>query len=224
VVFCVDRGGLVGADGATHHGFFDMAFMRSIPNMVVTAPMDEIELRNLMYTAQLDKNKSPFSIRYPRGRGMYTDWKRPFQEIEIGKARQISEGESLAILTIGQPGNVVESLVKELLKEGISITHYDMRFVAPLDKGVLHSVFKKFSNIITVEDGVLKGGFGSAVIEFMCDNGYNSEVRRLGIPDYFVEHGTQDELYRECGYDAEGIEIAIREILVRKQDKDKRQK
>jgi 1-deoxy-D-xylulose-5-phosphate synthase len=215
VVFCVDRGGLVGADGATHHGFFDMAFMRSIPNMIVTAPMDEIELRNLMYTAQLEKNRSPFSIRYPRGSGMFTDWKKPFQEIEIGKARLISEGNELAILTIGHPGNVVASIVRKLAKENISITHYDMRFVAPLDRNVLHSVFKNFSHIITVEDGVLKGGFGSAIIEFMCDNGYSSEVRRLGIPDYFVEHGTQEELYRECGFDAEGIEIAIREILVK---------
>ena len=216
VVFCVDRGGLVGADGATHHGFFDMAFMRSIPNMIVTAPMDEIELRNLMYTAQLEKNKSPFSIRYPRGRGIFTDWKKPFQEIEIGKARQICEGNELAILTIGQPGNVVASVVRKLAKENISIAHYDMRFVAPLDRNVLHSVFKNFTRIITIEDGILKGGFGSAIIEFMCDNGYKSEVRRLGIPDYFVEHGTQEELYRECGFDEEGIEIAIREMLVRK--------
>ena len=215
VVFCVDRGGLVGADGATHHGFFDMAFMRSIPNMIVTAPMDEIELRNLMYTAQLDKNRSPFSIRYPRGRGMFTDWKKPFQEIEIGKARQISKGNDLAILTIGHPGNVVASVVNKLTKENISIEHYDMRFVAPLDKNILHSVFGNFSRIITVEDGVLKGGFGSAIIEFMSDNGYSSEVRRLGIPDYFVEQGTQDELYRECGFDADGIEMAIREILVK---------
>lgn len=215
VVFCVDRGGLVGADGATHHGFFDMAFMRSIPNMVVSAPMDEIELRNLLYTAQLKKIRSPFSIRYPRGRGMFTDWKKTFQEIEIGKSRQISEGEQLAILTIGHPGNVVASVVKKMSKENISIAHYDMRFVAPLDKDVLHTVFKKFSRIITVEDGVLKGGFGSAIIEFMSDNGYNADIRRLGIPDYFVEHGTQDELYRECGYDAEGIEIAIREILLK---------
>jgi len=224
VVFCVDRAGLVGADGATHHGFFDMAFMRSIPNMVVSAPMDEIELRNLMYTAQLEKNRYPFSIRYPRGRGIFTDWKKPFLEIEIGKARQISEGNDIAVLSIGHPGIVVVSVVNKLAKENISIAHLDMRFVAPLDKTVLHSVFKKFNHIITVEDGVLKGGFGSAVIEFMCDNGYNSEVRRLGIPDYFVEHGTQEELYRECGFDAEGIELAIREILVRKQDKDKRQK
>ncbi|MGA2408031.1 MAG: 1-deoxy-D-xylulose-5-phosphate synthase [Bacteroidales bacterium] len=224
VVFCVDRAGLVGADGATHHGFFDMAFMRSIPNMVVSAPMDEIELRNLMYTAQLEKNRFPFSIRYPRGRGIFTDWKKPFLEIEIGKARQISEGNDIAVLSIGHPGIVVASVVSKLVKENISIAHLDMRFVAPLDKTVLHSVFKKFNHIITVEDGVLKGGFGSAVIEFMCDNGYNSEVRRLGIPDYFVEHGTQEELYRECGFDAEGIELAIREILVRKQDKDKKQK
>ena len=215
VVFCIDRGGLVGADGATHHGFFDMAFMRSIPNMVVSAPMDEIELRNLMYTAQLVKNNFPFSIRYPRGPGRFTDWKKPFQEIEIGKARKISEGSDIAVLSIGHPGIAVSSVVSKLAKEKISIAHFDMRFVAPLDKEVLHSVFKNFRYIITVEDGVLKGGFGSAVIEFMSDNGYNSEVRRLGIPDYFVEHGTQEELYSECGYDAEGIEIAIREIIVR---------
>jgi 1-deoxy-D-xylulose-5-phosphate synthase len=215
VVFCVDRGGLVGADGATHHGFFDMAFMRSIPNLIVSAPMDEIELRNLMYTAQLEKNKTPFSIRYPRGRGRYTDWNKPFEEIEIGKARQISEGNDLAILSVGQPGNTVAYVVKKLSKENISIEHYDMRFVTPLDKNVLHSVFENFTNIITVEDGVLKGGFGSAIIEFMSDNGYNSNVRRLGIPDYFVEQGTQDELYKECGFDSDGIELAIREILVR---------
>ena len=224
VVFCIDRGGLVGADGATHHGFFDMAFMRSIPNMIVSAPMDEIELRNLMYTAQLEKNKFPFSIRYPRGCGIFADWKKPFEEIEIGKARQISEGNDIAVLSIGHPGIVAASVVNKLAKEKISIAHFDMRFIAPLDKTVLHSVFKKFRYIITIEDGVLKGGFGSAVVEFMCDNGYSSEVRRLGIPDYFVEHGTQEELYRECGFDAEGIELAIREILVRKQDKDKRQK
>ncbi len=216
VVFCIDRGGLVGADGATHHGFFDICFMRSIPNMVVTAPMDEIELRNLMYTAQLEKNKFPFSIRYPRGKGIHTNWKKPFLELEIGKARRISDGDDLAILSIGHPGNTVAAVVSKLKAEDISIAHYDMRFVAPLDSDVLHSVFKKFKHIITVEDGVLKGGFGSAVIEFMSDNDYNSEVRRLGIPDYFVEQGTQEELYNECGYDAEGIELAIREILVKK--------
>jgi 1-deoxy-D-xylulose-5-phosphate synthase len=215
VVFCVDRGGLVGSDGATHHGFFDMAFMRSIPNIIVSAPMDEIELRNLMYTAQLDKNRAPFSIRYPRGTGRFTDWHKPFEEIEIGKARHLSEGNDLAILSIGHPGNDVASVVRKLASENITIAHYDMRFIAPLDTDVLHSVFTNFKNIITVEDGILKGGFGSAVIEFMCDNDYRSEVRRLGIPDYFVQHGTQDELYRECGFDSDGIEIAIREILVK---------
>lgn len=215
VVFCVDRGGLVGADGATHHGFFDMAFMRSIPNMIVAAPMDEVELRNMLYTAQLEKYKSPFSIRYPRGRGRFADWKKPFKEIIPGKARRISSGDDLAILTIGHPGNTVAGIVNKLTEENINITHYDMRYVAPLDEQVLHIAFKKFKHIITVEDGVLKGGFGSAIIEFMSDNGYNSEVRRLGIPDYFVEHGTQDELRHECGFDAEGIELAIREVLVR---------
>jgi 1-deoxy-D-xylulose-5-phosphate synthase len=224
VVFCIDRGGLVGADGATHHGFFDMAFMRSIPNMVVSAPMDEIELRNLMFTAQLEKNKFPMSIRYPRGRGIFSEWKKPFTEIAIGKARKITEGNDLAILSVGLPGNTVASVVTRLAIENISIAHFDMRFITPIDAEVLHAVFKKFKHIITVEDGILKGGFGSAVIEFMTDNGYSSDVRRLGIPDYFVEHGSQEELYRECGYDADGIELAIREILVKKQDKDKRQK
>ena len=215
VIFCVDRGGLVGSDGATHHGFFDIAFMRSIPNMVVSAPMDEIELRNFLYTAQLEKNRFPFSIRYPRGRGFNSDWQNPFSEIEIGKGRLISEGTDLAILSLGQPGNTAASVIRKLSEKKIFIAHYDMRFVAPLDKEILHKVFTNFRHIITIEDGVLSGGFGSAVVEFMSDNGYSAEVRRLGIPDYFVEHGTQDELYRECGFDAEGIEIAIREMMVK---------
>jgi 1-deoxy-D-xylulose-5-phosphate synthase len=215
VIFCVDRGGLVGSDGATHHGFFDLAFMRSIPNMVVSAPMDEIELRNFLYTAQLEKNRFPFSIRYPRGRGFNSDWKNPFREIEIGKGRQISEGTDLAVLTIGLPGNTAASVIRKLSEQNIFIAHYDMRFVSPLDKNILHKVFTNFRHIITIEDGVLSGGFGSAVVEFMSDNGYSADVRRLGIPDYFVEHGTQDELYRECGFDAEGIEIAIREMMVK---------
>lgn len=215
VVFCIDRGGLVGADGSTHHGFFDLAFMRTIPNMIVSAPMDAVELRNLMYTAQLENNSGPFSIRYPRGFSHISDWKRPFDEIKIGKARLISEGKDIAVLSIGEPGNDVTSVVKKLEKESIMVTHWDMRFVAPLDKEALHSVFKNFSKIMTIEDGVLKGGFGSAVIEFMCDNGYSAEVKRLGIPDYFVEQGTQEELYRECGYDAEGIEKTVREMIGR---------
>jgi 1-deoxy-D-xylulose-5-phosphate synthase len=209
VIFCIDRGGLVGSDGATHHGFFDLAFMRSIPNMVVAAPMDSIELRNLLYTAQLNKIKGPLSIRYPKGSGMVVDWQIPFFETELGKARLISEGKDLAILSVGHPGNFVIKAVSKLAKEGISVTHYDMRFVVPLDTEALHSVFKNFKLIITVEDGVLRGGFGSSIIEFMCDSGYKAEITRLGIPDYFVEHGSQEELIRECGFDTESI---IREV------------
>ena len=215
VVFCIDRGGLVGSDGATHHGFFDLAFMRNIPNMIVSAPMDEIELRNLMYTAQLEKNNSPFSIRYPRGCGMHSDWKKPFEEIKIGKARRISEGNDIAVLSIGHPGNFVTPVVEKLKHEKISIEHWDMRFAAPLDSEVLHSVFRRFNKIITVEDGILKGGFGGAVIEFMSDNGYTAEVKRLGIPDYFVEHGTQEELIAECGFDSKGIEKTVRKMVGR---------
>lgn len=215
VVFCVDRGGIVGSDGATHHGFFDIAFMRSIPNMVVSAPMDAVELRNLMYTAQLEKNSGPFSIRYPRGSAAITDWIKPFEEISVGKARLISEGSDLAVLSLGHPGNDVAAVARKLRDESISIMHYDMRFAAPPDTEVLHSVFRNFKKILTVEDGVLKGGFGSAVIEFMCDNHYTAEVRRLGIPDYFVEQGSPEELYRECGFDQEGIELTIREMLAK---------
>lgn len=215
VVFCIDRGGLVGSDGATHHGFFDIAFMRNIPNIVVSAPMDEIELRNLMYTAQLEKNNFPISIRYPRGCGMHPDWMRPFEEVEIGRARQISAGSDLAILSLGHPGNFVVEAIRNLEKEGMAIAHYDMRFAAPLDEPVLHTIFRNYKKIVTVEDGILKGGFGSAVVEFMSDNGYNAEVRRLGIPDYFVEHGTQEELIRECGFDAAGIERTVKEMLLK---------
>jgi len=213
VVFCLDRAGLVGPDGATHHGFFDLAFMRTIPNMIVSAPMDGIELRNLMYTAQLDKNRSPFSIRYPRGCTLTSDWKKPFSEIEIGKARLISEGNDIAVLSIGHPGSYVASAAKKLAQESITVTHWDMRFAAPLDTEALHSVFRKFKKIITVEDGILKGGFGSAVIEFMSDNGYTAEIHRLGIPDYFVEQGTQEELIRECGFDAAAIEKTIKRLI-----------
>jgi 1-deoxy-D-xylulose-5-phosphate synthase len=219
VVFCIDRGGLVGSDGATHHGFFDLAFMRNIPNMIVSAPMDEVELRNLMYTAQLGKYNSPFSIRYPRGHGMHTDWKRPFEEIETGKARRLSEGKDIAVLSIGHPGNFVLPIVEKLKSENILVEHWDMRFAAPIDTEALHSVFKGFNKIITVEDGILKGGFGSAVIEFMSDNGYAAKITRLGIPDYFVEHGTQEELIAECGFDTKGIEKAIRESLGKTKDK-----
>jgi len=213
VIFCIDRGGLVGTDGATHHGFFDLAFMRSIPNMIVSAPMDSLELRNLLYTAQLDRNKGPFSIRYPKGSGMVSDWNQPLTEIEIGKARLIKEGNDLAVITIGHPGNFAVKAAAILESEGITFTHYDMRFLAPVDEEALHSVFRKFSKIVTVEDGVLKGGLGSAVLEFMCDNGYNAEVKRLRIPDYFVEHGTQEELIRECGFDTDSLLREIRKLV-----------
>ena len=213
VIFCIDRGGLVGSDGATHHGFFDIAFMRNIPNMIVSAPMDEVELRNLMYSAQLEKTGSPYSIRYPRGCGVTNNWERPFEEIETGRARMISDGEDIVVLSFGHPGNFVIAAARQLTKEGISVAHFDMRFVAPIDTDVLHSVFKKFRKVVTVEDGVLKGGFGSAVIEFMNDNGYNSMVKRLGIPNYFVEHGTQEELIKECGFDMTGIIRTIRQLV-----------
>lgn len=213
VVFCLDRGGLVGADGATHHGAYDLAYMRCIPNMVVSAPMNEQELRNLMYTAQLE-NKGPFTIRYPRGNGVMTDWKTPFEEIPVGKGRRVSNGEGVAILTIGHPGNFAQEAIKTLSKSGITPAHYDLRFVKPLDEMLLHEVFTKFDKIITVEDGCLMGGFGSAVLEFMADRGYKAEVVRLGIPDEYIHHGTQEELWATCGFDANSIVTSVERILM----------
>ncbi|HKJ44155.1 MAG TPA: 1-deoxy-D-xylulose-5-phosphate synthase [Sunxiuqinia sp.] len=212
VVFCLDRGGLVGADGATHHGVFDIAYMRNIPNMIVSAPMDEIELRNLMYTAQQD-NLGPFSIRYPRGCGCKVEWRQPFELIEIGKGRIITEGEDIAILSFGATGINVSRAVKSLQNKGMSVAHYDMRFVKPLDEELLHLVFKKFKKIITVEDGVIQGGFGSAIIEFMIEHQYSAKVVRLGVPDQFIEHGTPEELQRDCGYNQKGIYQACIDLL-----------
>jgi len=211
VVFCLDRGGLVGDDGATHHGVFDLAYMRTVPNMTVAAPMDEPDLRNMMYTAQLP-NKGPFSIRYPRGRGVTPEWKTEMKELQVGKARLIKDGENIVILSIGAIGNLVKEVDSILSKENISFAHYDMRFVKPLDEELLHKLFKKYDKFITLEDGVIQGGFGSAVIEFMVDNEYNAKIKRLGIPDEFIEHGTQQELYHICGYDVDGICKAVREI------------
>jgi len=201
VVFCLDRAGLVGADGPTHHGAYDIAFMRCIPNLVIAAPMNEEELRNMMFTAQLE-DKGPFVIRYPRGNGVMSDWKRPFKELEIGKGRKLVDGEELAILSIGHIGNEVSKALQVLNSEGIYPAHYDIRFVKPLDEDLLHEVFRKFKKVITIEDGVLPGGFGSSVIEFMTDNGYMSEVVRLGIPDAIVDHGEQKELWNICRYDS----------------------
>jgi 1-deoxy-D-xylulose-5-phosphate synthase len=212
VVFCLDRGGLVGADGPTHHGAYDIAYMRCIPNMIVSSPMNEEELRNLMYTAQAD-NHGPFTIRYPRGEGATADWKKPFQKIKVGTGRKIKDGEDVAILTLGPIGNYAVESCKELVLEGINPAHYDMRFVKPLDEALLHEVFGKFKKILTVEDGCLMGGMGSAVLEFMADHGYAAKVVRLGIPDTIVEHGEPLELHRECGYAPENISAAVRKLL-----------
>ncbi|MEO8887375.1 MAG: 1-deoxy-D-xylulose-5-phosphate synthase [Mucilaginibacter sp.] len=209
VVFCLDRAGIAGADGSTHHGAYDLAFMRCIPNMTVSAPMNEEELRNLMYTAQQD-NMGPFVIRYPRGQGVMVDWQRPFKAIQVGKGRKICDGEDIAILTIGHIGNEAVKAIAELNAEGYYPAHYDLRFVKPLDETLLHEVFKKFNKVITVEDGCLEGGMGSAVIEFMADNNYKANVSRLGIPDLVIEHGEQHELWAECGYNDQGIASAVR--------------
>jgi 1-deoxy-D-xylulose-5-phosphate synthase len=204
VIFCLDRAGFAGADGPTHHGAYDIAYMRCLPNMIVAAPMNEQELRNMMYTAQYE-NTGPFSIRYPRGEGVMPEWRTPFEKLEIGKGQTITEGNDLAIITLGTVGNHAIAACEELEDEGISVAHYDMRFANPLDESLLHDIFKKFNKVITVEDGCLQGGFGSAILEFMADNSYSAKVIRLGIPDKIVEHGEQAELYKECGYDAESI-------------------
>ncbi len=208
VVFCFDRAGLVGQDGATHHGAFDLAALRPIPNLTITSPMNEHELRKLMYTAQLP-GKGPFVIRYPRGRGILTDWRCPFEELPIGKGRKLSEGKDVAVLSLGPIGNVVAKVVQELQKEGHHIAHYDMRFLKPIDEGILQEVGTTFRRIVTVEDGAVKGGLGSAVIEYMSDHNLHPQIVRLGLPDHFVEHGTPEELYHLVGLDAEAIKKAI---------------
>jgi 1-deoxy-D-xylulose-5-phosphate synthase len=214
VVFCLDRAGFAGADGPTHHGCYDIAYMRCIPNIVVAAPMNEQELRNLMYTAQLPENAGPFSIRYPRGEGVMPEWRTPLQRVAIGTGRVIHEGEAggVAILTIGHIGNYAVKAAAALAAEGLDVGHYDMRFCKPLDEEMLLAVARRYRAIVTVEDGCLQGGFGSAVLEFLADHGQHVAVRRLGIPDRVVEHGSQDQLYKECGFDADGIAQAVREM------------
>ena len=212
VVFCLDRAGFAGADGPTHHGAYDIAYMRCIPNMIVAAPMNEEELRNLMYTSQLPREGQAFTIRYPRGQGVMPQWQTPFEEIAIGTGRKIKDGEEVAILTIGHIGNYAVDACEMLEKEGLNPAHYDLRFIKPLDERLLSEVFSKYSKIITVEDGCLMGGFGSAVLEFMAQNKFSAEVTMLGIPDAIIEHGTQEELHKECGFDAEGIANAVREF------------
>lgn len=213
VIFCLDRAGLVGEDGATHHGAYDLAFLRCIPNLIVSAPMNEEELRNLMFSAQLPSNTHPFVIRYPRGEGVLTDWQRPFRPIRVGTGRKICDGSELAILSLGHPGNFVVEACKVLKADGLQPAHYDLRFIKPLDAKLLHSVFRKFQKILTVEDGTIKGGFGSAILEFMAEHRYHAEVSMLGIPDQVIEQGKPSELRHSCGYDAEGIIRTAREIL-----------
>jgi len=212
VIFCLDRAGLVGDDGPTHHGAYDIAYMRCIPNMIVAAPMNESELRNLMYTAQLDSNKLPFVIRYPRGNGVMPEWKTKFEAITIGTGRKIVDGERIAILTIGHPGNFALEAIKTLQTEGLQPALYDMRFVKPLDEVLMHEIAQRFDKIITVEDGTIVGGFGSAVLEFLNQHNYPQQVVMLGIPDAIVEHGKPEELHRECGYDAQAIATAVRQL------------
>jgi len=205
VVFCLDRGGLVGEDGATHHGVYDLAYLRAIPNITICSPMNEEELRNMMYTAQLD-GKGPFAIRYPRGRGVMPQWKTPFAELSIGKGRMVREGNHLAIISLGHLGNTALAACKLLQDKNIEAALYDIRFLKPLDEELLHEVCRKFNKIITLEDGSILGGLGSAVTEFANDNGYNHvQVHRLGIPDRFIEQGSIEELHHECGIDLEGI-------------------
>ena len=213
VIFCLDRAGLVGEDGPTHHGCYDIAYMRCIPNMVVAAPMNEAELRSMMYTAQLESQKLPFSIRYPRGEGVMTEWRTEMKEITIGKGRKLKDGEEIAILSFGHPGNFATAAIRELKSEGINPAHFDMRFVKPLDEELLHEIFKKFRKVVTIEDGTITGGFGSAVLEFMAANKYQAEVVIMGIPDRLVEHGTPKQLYAEIGLDASGIADTVRSMM-----------
>ena len=213
VVFCLDRAGLVGDDGPTHHGVYDIAYMRCVPNMIVSSPMNEAELRDLMYTSQLESTKLPFVIRYPRGEGMMPEWQTEMKEVEIGKGRKLKDGKEIAILSFGHPGNFAAAAIRNLRTEGITPAHYDLRFVKPLDEEMLHEVFANYNKIITVEDGTVVGGVGSAILEFMAEHDYKATVKILGIPDRIVEHGSQKELHRECHYDTEAIMEAARLLM-----------
>ena len=213
VVFCLDRAGLVGEDGPTHHGCYDIAFFRCIPNMIIAAPMNEQELRNLMFTAQLPSTKLPFVIRYPRGEGVMVDWKKPFEELTIGKGRKLKDGKDIAILSFGHPGNFAQTAIRQLRIDGIDPAHYDIRFIKPLDEALLHEVFQNYDKIVTVEDGTIVGGVGAAILEFMNAHGYQSQIKILGIPDAIIEHGSVKELQQECHYDANAIAEAVKTLL-----------
>ena len=211
VIFCIDRAGLVGEDGATHHGVFDLSFLRCIPNLIICAPMDEIELRNLLYTVQLGSLKSPIAIRYPRGQGSIENWQLPFQKIDIGKGKIVKKGSALAILSIGTIGNRIASIIEQLSDaQQEKIAHYNLVFIKPLDTELLLSIFNTFDTMVTIEDHVIKGGFGSAILEFAQENNFkNKHIELLGIPDNFVEHGTMDELYKSSSLDSESIKKII---------------
>lgn len=217
VVMCFDRAGIVGADGATHQGAFDIAMLRPIPNLIISSPMDEIELRNLMYTAQLP-NRGPFIIRYPRGRGSIVDWRQPMHEITIGESRQLRDGSDVALLSFGPIGRKAQQAAERLELEGISAAHIDLRFAKPLDEKMLRNVFMQFQNIVTIEDGVIAGGVGSAIEEFMLSEGFASRIVTLGIPDKFVEHGEVEELHDECGMSVDAIVAAARRLVGVKQE------
>ncbi|WP_302936275.1 1-deoxy-D-xylulose-5-phosphate synthase [Alistipes putredinis] len=211
VVMCLDRGGLVGEDGATHHGAFDLAYFGTVPNLTVAAPMNELELRNMMFTA-LEAGR-PFAIRYPRGNGAGVAWRdEPFAAMEIGRGRCLKKGERIAVLTIGTVGNFAAEAIARMEADGIRVAHYDLRFAKPLDQELLHEVGRKFRCVVTVEDGALRGGVGEAVVAFFCEHGYLPKVVSLGIPDRFVEHGTPAQLYAQCGYDAEGIYRTLKSL------------
>ena len=213
VILCLDRAGLVGDDGPTHHGCYDIAYFRAIPNMIISSPMNESELRNLMYTAQLESNRLPFVIRYPRGEGVMPEWRTEMREVTVGTGRKLREGSDIALLTLGHVGNFAASAVRDLKRDGLNPGHYDMRFVKPLDEEMLHEICERYPKLVTVEDGTIRGGFGSAVLEFMAEHGYTNEVKILGIPDRLVEHGSPRELHHECGYDMEGIRGTVLEMM-----------
>jgi len=213
VIFCMDRAGIAGADGQTHHGMLDIPFMRCVPNMVVSSPLNEEELRNLMYTATLPKNAGPFSIRYPRGNGVLPDWKKPLKEIEVGKGQKLRNGDDIAILSIGPVGNFAFAAAEKLALDGIQTAVYDLRFVKPLDEELLHQVFAIHKKVITIEDGTIVGGMGSAILEFMAQYHYNAEIKMLGMPDKITEHGEPAELFAECGYDVKGIVKEVHKLV-----------
>ncbi len=213
VIFCMDRGGLVGSDGATHQGVYDIAYMRCLPNMIVSAPMNEQELRNLMYTAQLDETRQSFSIRYPRGQGVMVNWQTPLENVEIGRGRKLHGGETVAVLSLGHIGNIAAQAIADVRKAGLNPAHYDLRFAKPLDEALLHEVFSNYQYVVTVEDGCLQGGVGEAVVSWMADHGYSARVKRLGVPDRVIETGTQQEQYAACGIDRGSIAQAIEALV-----------